>query len=70
MSVRWGSSATTVPTPTRMASYFLLRPLALVLSSSDEMETCVLSGPAIFPSADMAQLTCTKGLTASPPVSR
>ena len=57
----------TVPTPTSIESYLRLSPLARALSSSDEMVTWRLSAPAIFPSADMAQLTWTKGLKSRPP---
>lgn len=57
----------TVPTPTRMASYLRLRFLARCLSSSEDIVTWVLSTPAIFPSADMAQLTWTNGLISHPP---
>ena len=63
--VRCGSSAMTVPTPTRMASYFFLRAFTRALSSSEEILTWERSSPAIFPSADMAQFTCMNGLMAS-----
>lgn len=59
----------TVPTPTNMASYLRLSPLARALSSSDEIVTCFLSTPAILPSADMAQFTCTNGFISEPPES-
>ncbi len=56
-TVKWGSSAKMVPTPTKIASEPARSDLTRSMSSGEEILTCLRAMLVIFPSAVIAQLT-------------